>query len=119
MAGSDHRQNSSAFAARLGSAASNILASFWRNLVMYESWRFGFFFQAEDGIRDIGVTGVQTCALPISATSAGSPNRPSGNSAAFVFRQSADSARTSGVLIGPGATALTRTPSALTSRASD
>src|SRR3712207_8703053 len=24
-----------------------------------------FFFQAEDGIRDIGVTGVQTCALPI------------------------------------------------------
>src|ERR1035437_6842054 len=27
---------------------------------------FGFFFfQAEDGIRDIGVTGVQTCALPI------------------------------------------------------
>src|SRR3712207_8076870 len=29
-----------------------------------------FFFQAEDGIRDIGVTGVQTCALPISALSA-------------------------------------------------
>src|SRR3712207_7535847 len=27
---------------------------------------FVFFFQAEDGIRDIGVTGVQTCALPIS-----------------------------------------------------
>src|SRR3712207_4047717 len=26
---------------------------------------FLFFFQAEDGIRDIGVTGVQTCALPI------------------------------------------------------
>src|SRR5947209_18381047 len=25
------------------------------------------FFQAEDGIRDIGVTGVQTCALPIFA----------------------------------------------------
>src|SRR3712207_6923483 len=25
-----------------------------------------FFFQAEDGIRDIGVTGVQACALPIS-----------------------------------------------------
>src|SRR3712207_8718729 len=31
------------------------------------SWSIGFFFfQAEDGIRDIGVTGVQTCALPIS-----------------------------------------------------
>src|SRR5436190_8874362 len=27
----------------------------------------GFFFQAEDGIRDHCVTGVQTCALPISA----------------------------------------------------
>src|SRR2546421_1662843 len=26
-----------------------------------------FFFQAEDGIRDLIVTGVQTCALPISA----------------------------------------------------
>src|SRR5437879_8901607 len=26
---------------------------------------FFFFFQAEDGIRDTSVTGVQTCALPI------------------------------------------------------
>ena len=26
---------------------------------------FFFFFQAEDGIRDWSVTGVQTCALPI------------------------------------------------------
>src|SRR5438552_12434185 len=30
---------------------------------------FFFFFQAEDGIRDDLVTGVQTCALPISACS--------------------------------------------------
>src|SRR3712207_7296031 len=41
---------------------------------------FIFFFQAEDGIRDIGVTGVQTCALPIWRTSswsaAGSPGLP-------------------------------------------
>src|SRR5690606_41015025 len=29
-------------------------------------WWFSFFFQAEDGIRDFHVTGVQTCALPIS-----------------------------------------------------
>src|SRR2546430_4703386 len=29
-----------------------------------------FFFQAEDGIRDLTVTGVQTCALPISLKSA-------------------------------------------------
>src|SRR5262249_59478466 len=33
---------------------------------------FFFFFQAEDGIRDWSVTGVQTCALPISAM-AGNP----------------------------------------------
>src|SRR5262249_57382081 len=32
---------------------------------------FFFFFQAEDGIRDWSVTGVQTCALPIS----GRPDR--------------------------------------------
>src|SRR2546430_8065454 len=30
-----------------------------------------FFFQAEDGIRDLTVTGVQTCALPISAAMVG------------------------------------------------
>src|SRR2546430_11239492 len=29
-----------------------------------------FFFQAEDGIRDLTVTGVQTCALPISLAGA-------------------------------------------------
>src|SRR2546426_1328878 len=40
-----------------------------------------FFFQAEDGIRDYKVTGVQTCALPISAR------------AADVLRGSASSAR--------------------------
>src|SRR5205085_8166889 len=33
---------------------------------------FSFFFQAEDGIRDLTVTGVQTCALPISM---GHPDR--------------------------------------------
>src|SRR5207248_10536517 len=31
-------------------------------------WSFSFFFQAEDGIRDRTVTGVQTCALPICTT---------------------------------------------------
>src|SRR5690348_18236212 len=49
---------------------------------------FCFFFQAEDGIRDGRVTGVQTCALPISRrpirsagaaarSSPGSPSNPS------------------------------------------
>ena len=33
---------------------------------------FFFFFQAEDGIRDDLVTGVQTCALPISQRKPGS-----------------------------------------------
>src|SRR5438270_7305085 len=33
---------------------------------------FFFFFQAEDGIRDLTVTGVQTCALPISRKHANS-----------------------------------------------
>src|SRR2546422_4490840 len=32
------------------------------------SSNFVFFFQAEDGIRDVAVTGVQTCALPIYVT---------------------------------------------------
>src|SRR5687767_7967099 len=36
---------------------------------------FFFFFQAEDGIRDKLVTGVQTCALPISPERARSPVR--------------------------------------------
>src|SRR5690606_40530963 len=36
-----------------------------------------FFFQAEDGIRDFHVTGVQTCALPISRPL---PLLPTGNS---------------------------------------
>src|SRR5699024_7988371 len=40
----------------------------WRCLVVeLADCVFVFFFQAEDGIRDRNVTGVQTCALPISA----------------------------------------------------
>src|SRR2546427_1279417 len=33
--------------------------------VVFRLLVFFFFFQAEDGIRDLTVTGVQTCALPI------------------------------------------------------
>src|SRR5207248_5120636 len=36
------------------------------NHVVHLFYFFFFFFQAEDGIRDRTVTGVQTCALPIS-----------------------------------------------------
>src|SRR5437660_5830448 len=43
--------------------------------------RVDFFFQAEDGIRDGHVTGVQTCALPISAriSPGDQPRRPVGD----------------------------------------
>src|SRR2546429_6682799 len=34
-------------------------------LIMFDYVHRFFFFQAEDGIRDVAVTGVQTCALPI------------------------------------------------------
>src|SRR5256885_3962336 len=48
----------------------------WRNLlcmltISCPASMFFFFFQAEDGIRDYKVTGVQTCALPISAAADG------------------------------------------------
>src|SRR5690606_40290806 len=39
-----------------------------------------FFFQAEDGIRDFHVTGVQTCALPISRRAPCPCRRPGGGS---------------------------------------
>src|SRR5688572_32749063 len=38
---------------------------------------FFFFFQAEDGIRDLTVTGVQTCALPISRFASALASLPS------------------------------------------
>src|SRR2546422_5015606 len=39
---------------------------------------FFFFFQAEDGIRDVAVTGVQTCALPILSPSVSRSTQRSG-----------------------------------------
>src|SRR5437762_10696569 len=41
---------------------------FFRCALSDRQFVFVFFFQAEDGIRDTSVTGVQTCALPISNT---------------------------------------------------
>src|SRR5436309_16065496 len=43
-----------------------------------------FFFQAEDGIRDFHVTGVQTCALPISPVFGGKLKRFDGAKAKAV-----------------------------------
>src|SRR6266852_6257259 len=50
-----------------------------------------FFFQAEDGIRDATVTGVQTCALPICSCPAPRPpviatSAPSGNFTSTLLR---------------------------------
>src|SRR5688572_31696546 len=41
---------------------------FLRECKSKDDFLFFFFFQAEDGIRDLTVTGVQTCALPIFRT---------------------------------------------------
>ena len=43
----------------------DVQVEFKGSIVLNVFWFIFFFFQAEDGIRDIGVTGVQTCALPI------------------------------------------------------
>src|SRR5438093_8244521 len=57
---------------------------------------FFFFFQAEDGIRDWSVTGVQTCALPILRRCRSAPRGADGRSAipaSAVFRSTAFSKR--------------------------
>src|SRR2546421_8856970 len=88
-------------------------------LVMTDVVDFGvFFFQAEDGIRDLIVTGVQTCALPISrkitaaATSVVVPTRPAGMRASTSSRKAGSSRRSAvpGVRMNVGATAFTVTP---------
>src|SRR5688572_32389579 len=43
----------------------SVALAFFISLLLFLSFLFFFFFQAEDGIRDLTVTGVQTCALPI------------------------------------------------------
>src|SRR6266536_4051472 len=53
---------------------------------------FFFFFQAEDGIRDPLVTGVQTCALPISAPR-GRSAAPPGDPAAGQLGRPGDAGR--------------------------
>src|SRR5256886_4291413 len=60
--------------------------------------RLFFFFQAEDGIRDLTVTGVQTCALPISLVIRGAPRITSGT-----WPMSSPRAHCAGRCAGPGA----------------
>src|SRR2546430_4826043 len=47
-------------------SCSNRSSAILRETSRVVSLLYFFFFQAEDGIRDLTVTGVQTCALPIS-----------------------------------------------------
>src|SRR2546426_8460606 len=58
-----------------------------------------FFFQAEDGIRDYKVTGVQTCALPISTLHAAT-RRPKTTYRTMRTRNAVRSAVTSRVIRG-------------------
>src|SRR5690606_40113778 len=58
-----------------------------------------FFFQAEDGIRDFHVTGVQTCALPISPASKVRANHGKSSPAISQERTVKDSIRTRKVAI--------------------
>src|SRR5204862_1077646 len=51
-----------------------------------------FFFQAEDGIRDLYVTGVQTCALPISSRAASRRTAPPRDARAGSAATNADAA---------------------------
>src|SRR2546430_570399 len=70
----EERVGSSAGVARTSSTnvcdlLVNVLVDrFIRVVIDERSVFYCFFFQAEDGIRDLTVTGVQTCALPICAT---------------------------------------------------
>ena len=60
-----------------------------------------FFFQAEDGIRVHGVTGVQTCALPIWAAPPGPPGARAGQLWEPTWRRAQPSAQSSdGPVVG-------------------
>src|SRR2546430_6944336 len=63
--GGDFQLVTSAFSLSVD-VRSEILALMCLRWLRYCLFVYFFFFQAEDGIRDLTVTGVQTCALPIS-----------------------------------------------------
>src|SRR5436305_3196454 len=71
-----------------------------------------FFFQAEDGIRDADVTGVQTCALPISVGTAagGAATGARGTSGGFGRGSSSGFGRTGTGSSYPGSTGMGTSP---------
>src|SRR5689334_24054011 len=75
-------------------------------LKFFSFFYFFFFFQAEDGIRDGTVTGVQTCALPISPIGMFQDGIYDSRPAA-VNREPADTARVE-VMKGPQGTVFGR-----------
>src|SRR5204863_5198836 len=75
-----------------------------------------FFFQAEDGIRDLYVTGVQTCALPISWPSSRyclpcAPKRPIGTRMPLALSLAHHSSRVGMIHSNGTSTLLARTAS--------
>src|SRR2546422_8109999 len=67
---------------------STLIELSWKRVANYFSMMaLFFFFQAEDGIRDVAVTGVQTCALPISGAAPG--HLPDGRAAVVPGREAA------------------------------
>src|SRR3982075_2823705 len=64
---------------------------------------FFFFFQAEDGIRDAPVTGVQTCALPIYRHLFGKPvcKRDAGGEVGWGKRSASNFRRSTILLVAP------------------
>src|SRR5690349_24172505 len=55
-------------------------------ILSYCIYHLFFFFQAEDGIRDLYVTGVQTCALPISGIPRPVTDLPNGSISVRLIR---------------------------------
>src|SRR3989442_8533377 len=98
------RQISGLYCRESDECISEDLSVEWR-FVALGGLGFFFFFQAEDGIRDADVTGVQTCALPIcrrrrSSRPKGSGCPPEGTTASCCW---AKRPRSSGRSIWPAA----------------
>src|SRR2546430_10252106 len=72
-----------------------------------------FFFQAEDGIRDLTVTGVQTCALPISSSLRSTAGTGSGSGQSSVAKSGA-----AGTAAGSGQSSVAKTGAAGTAAGS-
>src|SRR5476649_3052053 len=72
-------------AEKRGSAANTLRRLYWDTALSWKTPNLLFFFQAEDGIRDHCVTGVQTCGLPISRAKLGhASNTPAAGRQLFV-----------------------------------